>query len=117
MATIYKRRNKQGTQSYYFNISINGNRIRKFAGYSKDAAQLKLKKLEYDLIFKVGQSTPPKSFEDALDSFKEYIQTTGITDRQVKTVCTKIGWFKDAIGINNLEDISFIQLHFYVIIK
>ena len=105
MATIYKRKNKQGTQSYYFNISINGNRIRKFAGYSKQAAQLKLKKLEYDLIFRAGESAS-KSFEDALSSFKDYIQTTGITDRQVKTVCTKIGWFKDATGINNLEDIK-----------
>ena len=67
MATIYKRKHKDGNFSYYFNISINGKRIRRFAGYSIDVAKDNLKKLEYDLTFNVGESLQSKSFNDALD--------------------------------------------------
>lgn len=109
MATIYRRKNKQGKYSYYFNISINGNRIRRFAGYSKEAAKLNLKKLEYNLIFKEGDRDSSKSFEDALDSFKHYIQTTEITYRQVKTVYSKISWFKDYCLFKGLVDLKDIK--------
>ena len=56
MATIYKRVSKQGKPSYYFNITLNGSRVRRFAGYSYDVAKANLKKLEYDLLFNLQRA-------------------------------------------------------------
>lgn len=109
MATIYKRKHKDGNFSYYFNISINGKRIRRFAGYSIDVAKDNLKKLEYDLTFNVEECLQSKTFNDALDSFRGFIKSTNITDRQVKTVCNKVSWFRDYCllkDIIKLEDVK-----------
>ena len=109
MATIYKRKHKQGNYSYYFNISINGKRTRRFAGYSLEVAKDNLKKLEYELTFKVGDEYEPKSFSQALDSFKNYIITTNINSKQVRMIYSKIKWFADYCsenGISNLKDIK-----------
>ncbi len=109
MATIYKRKHKDGNFSYYFNISINGKRVRRFAGYSIEVAKDNLKKLEYDLTFNVGESLQSKSFKDALDTFRGFIESTNITSRQVQTVYNKIKWFRDYCllkEITKLEDVK-----------
>ena len=51
MTTIYKRTSKHGTLKFYGNLSINGKRVRRFLGHSKQSAVLALKKLEYEYLF------------------------------------------------------------------
>ena len=109
MATIYKRKHKDGHFSYYYNLSINGKRIRRFAGYSIDVAKDNLKKLEYDLTFNAEESLQSKSFNNALDSFRGFIKSTNITDRQVEAVCNKVSWFRDYCKLKdiiNLKDVK-----------
>jgi len=109
MATIYKRKHKDGRFSFYFNITINGKRVRKFAGYSIDVAKANLNKLEYDLTFNLVEAKSSKSFDDTLNSFKGFLASTNISDRQVKTVYNKVKWFGDycfSKKINKLEDIK-----------
>ena len=95
MATIYKRLSKKGIPSYYFNISINGKRIRQFAGYSLEVAKVNLKKLEYDLTFNLIQKSSSKSFDKALLSYLDYIKTTTIKDKQIKIIQSKNMKFRD----------------------
>ena len=49
MSSIYKRKKQDGSDVFYINLTINGERIRKFAGYSKKVAVYKLKELEYEI--------------------------------------------------------------------
>ena len=50
MATIYTRKGATGTK-FYINIVIDGKRSRRFAGYTKEVAKLKLKLFEYEAVF------------------------------------------------------------------
>ena len=51
MSSIYKRKKQDGNHVFYINLTINGQRIRKFAGYTRRVAVDKLKELEYDYTF------------------------------------------------------------------
>ena len=95
MATIYKRISKQGKPSYYFNITLNGKRLRSFAGYSLEVAKTNLKKLEYDLTFNQLDEKSSKSFDKSLSSYMDYIKTTSIKDKQVNVIQSKNTKFKD----------------------
>ena len=109
MATIYKRKRKDGKVAFYFNITVNGQRVRRFAGYSMDVAKDNLKKLEYDLTFNLSESKSSKSFDDSLQSFKKFLASTNISDRQVKTVYNKVNWFGEyclSKKISKLQDIK-----------
>lgn len=109
MATIYKRTSKQGKPSYYFNITLNGKRLRSFAGYSLDVAKANLKKLEYDLTFNQIDKQSSKTFDKSLTSFLDYIKTTNIKDKQVKVIQSKNTKFKEYCrkdGVELLKDIT-----------
>ena len=109
MATIYKRLSKKGIPSYYFNISLNGRRIRRFAGYSLDVAKDNLKKLEYDLTFNLNQESNSKLFDKSLSSYMDYISTTNIKPKQVKVIHSKNKKFRDYCkrqGIELLKDVK-----------
>ena len=109
MATIYKRLSKDGIPAYYFNITINGKRIRRFAGYSLDVAKTKLKKIEYDLTFNLNQESSSKLFDKSLSSYMDYIKTTNIKHRQVKVIQSKNAKFRDYCkrqGIELLKDVT-----------
>ena len=51
MAKLSSRNNKAGTLIYYGDLRVAGNRIRKTLGTNRKVAELKLKKLEYELTF------------------------------------------------------------------
>ena len=51
MAKLSSRNNKDGTLIYYGDLRVAGNRIRKTLGTNRKVAELKLKKLEYELTF------------------------------------------------------------------
>jgi len=109
MATIYKRISKQGQPTYYFNITINNKRVRRFAGYSLDVAKDKLKKIEYDLTFNQIDEQSSKLFDTSLTSYMDYISTTNIKPKQVKVIQSKNTKFKDYCkrrGIELLKDIK-----------
>ena len=109
MATIYKRISKQGKPSYYFNITLNGKRLRSFAGYSLDVAKANLKKLEYDLTFNQIDKQSSKTFDKSLTSFLNYVKTTDIKDKQVKVIQSKNTKFRDYCkrqGVELLKDVK-----------
>ena len=109
MATIYKRISKQGKPSYYFNITLNGKRLRSFAGYSLEVAKTNLKKLEYDLTFNQIDERRSYSFDKSLSSYMDYIKTTSIKDKQVKVIQSKNTMFKDYCrnkGVKLLKDVK-----------
>jgi len=117
MATIYTRNGKNGTK-YYINIVLNGNRIRSFAGYSKKSAELLLKKIEYDSVFKKEKSTT--TIDSAFNSYIDYIKTTSIKHKQVQTIERKVGWFcqyAKSKGISMLDDIKSNHASSHILIR
>ncbi len=109
MSSIYKRKKQDGGHVFYINLTINGQRIRKFAGYTRKVAVDKLKELEYDYTFnhKINQAV---KFDDAIKSFKKHLQTTNITLRQINTIITKVNWFKDFCLIKKIETINDVKV-------
>ena len=81
MAYIYTRTSKSGTVKYYSNLRINGKRIRKYLGNSLANSEIKLKKLEYDILFNSHQpkSKPKKTIASAYISFLSRMENNGIT--------------------------------------
>ena len=115
MATIFTRQSNDGRVSYYANISINGKRIRRFAGYTKEAAKLKLKRFEYEAVF--TKQSPSINIDKAFSSYMDFIQTTSINSRQVKVINRKVGWFCEyckAKGITKLEDVKSSHSKAYI---
>ena len=115
MATIFTRQSNDGRVSYYANISINGKRIRRFAGYTKEAAKLKLKRFEYEAVF--TKQSPSVTIDKAYSSYMDYIQTTSINPGQVKVIKRKVKWFCDhckAKGITKLEDVKSSHSKAYI---
>ena len=109
MSSIYKRKKRDGSNVFYINLTINGQRIRKFAGYSRKVAVDKLKELEYNYTFnhKINQAV---TFDEAIKSFKKYLHTTSITLRQINTIIRKVNWFKDFCLINKIETINDVKV-------
>ena len=115
MATIFTRQSNDGRVSYYANISINGKRIRLFAGYTKAAAKLKLKRFEYEAVF--TKQSPSVTIDKAYSSYMDYIQTTSINSRQVKVIKRKVVWFCEYCqvkAISKLEDIKSMHASDYI---
>ncbi len=112
MASIYYRRDKSGNKRYYGSIYHNGKRIRKFLGCSRQSAQALIKKFEYELLLNIESSTTtskPKSFEQAILSFKKDIERTGVKVKQISVITTKVNYFKSycfSLGINELGEIN-----------
>jgi site-specific recombinase XerD len=116
MATIFTRQSNDGRVSYYANISINGKRIRQFAGYDKDVALLHLKRIEYEAVF--TKQSPSINIDKAYSSYMDYIQTTSIKPKQVKVIKRKVGWFCEyakSNSINKLEDVKSIIANSYIL--
>ena len=114
MATIYTRKGTTGTK-FYINLAINGKRIRRLAGYTKKAAKLQLKRVEYESIF--NQQSPTTSLDNAFSSYMDYINTTSIKLQQIKVIQRKVRWFCEYCqvkGISKLEDIKSMHASDYI---
>ena len=77
MATIYKRKKDNGNYSYYFNLSINGKRIRRFAGYTYKSAQQTLKKTEYESVKITCYDNDPEIAKLIIDSIIVFYNQKG----------------------------------------
>ena len=109
MATIYTRKDDSGSDRYYINLTIDGKRLRRFAGYTKKVAQDKLKQIEYELTFKPKRIHNSKTLVSSIKSYMSYIQTTNIKEKQVGTINRHVNWFKkycDSLGIECLNDVQ-----------
>ena len=98
MASIYIRLDKSGNKRYYGSIYNNGKRTRQFLGCSRQSAQALIKKFEYELLLHIESSTTkskPKSFEQAIISFKKDIERTGVKVKQISVITTKVNYFKN----------------------
>lgn len=109
MATIYKRKKGDGTYSYYINLTINGKRIRKYAGISMSTAFDTLKRLEYEELnsdFSINKCLP---YKKVIKMYIEYISGYQISSGQLKLINSKVNKFLNYCslnGINKLHQIS-----------
>ena len=126
MATIYKRKLDNGRYSYYLNLSISGKRIRKFAGYSLKSAYRTLQKREYELTYNQSLGITSLSFNQIIDSYTEYIESTNISINQIKLLKSKITYFlnfcksRSITQINNItskEALEFINKRSQTIVR
>ena len=112
MASIYFRLDKSGNKRYYGSIYNNDKRTRQFLGCSRKSAQVLIKKFEYELLLNIESSTTkskPKSFEQALISFKKDIERTGVKVKQISAITTKVNYFKDYCFSLGIKDLDAIQ--------
>ena len=120
MASIYYRLDKSGNKRYYGSIYNNGKRTRKFLGCSRQSAQALIKKFECELILNIESSTTeskPKSFEQAILSFKKDIERTGVKVKQISVITTKVNYFKDycfSISIRKHNSIECSHANSYI---
>ena len=109
MATIYTRKDNGGSDRYYINLTIDGKRIRQFAGYSKNVAKDKLKKIEYELTFKPKLKNKSHTFNNSIKSYIDYIKTTNIKEKQVGTINRHVNWFKEYCNNQGVECLNDVQ--------
>ena len=109
MATIYTRHDKGGSIRYYINLRINGDRVRQFAGYSKNVAKDKLKQIEYELTFKPKLKNKSHTFNNSIKSYIAYIKTTNIKEKQVGTINRHVNWFKEYCYNQGIECLNDVQ--------
>ena len=84
MANLFIRTDQNGTSKYYGNITLKDKRIRKCLGYSKQAAELALKQLEYELLFKQDtKEDVQRKLEPAIISFIS----------SLKAICLRLNFF------------------------
>ena len=111
---------KSDNKRYYGSIYNNGNRIRKFLGCSRQSAQALIKKFEYELLLNIESSTTeskPKSFEQAIISFKKDIERMGVKVKQISVITTKVKYFKYycfSLGIKELDEIQRSHANSYI---
>ena len=120
MASIFTRTDKTGVKRYYGSIYHNNLRIRRYLGLTKKSAELALKKLEYAVLFNnyKADKKPEITFNQAFMSYLKNVERSGIQQKQVKVIGTKVKWFRDycfAQRIYELEDISKKLAHQYII--
>ena len=108
MANISIKLNKDGNPIFYSDIRINGNRIRKSLGTNRKIAELKLKKLEYELTFQSLKKPeyPKIQFHHALIQFLKELESSGIKSEQIYVINRKVSNF--ASHCNKLN-IKYIQ--------
>ena len=81
-------------------------------GCSRQSAQALIKKFEYELLLNIESSTTkskPKSFEQAILSFKKDIERTRVKVKQISVITNKVNYFKSycfSLGINELGEIN-----------
>ena len=120
MASIFIRLDKSGNKRYYGSIYNNGKRTRKFLGCSRQSAQALIKKFEYELLLNIESSTTeskPKSFEQAIISFKKDIERTGVKVKQNSVITTKVNYLQNycfALWITELESIVRCHANAYI---
>ena len=108
MAKLSSRNNKDGTLIYYGDLRVAGNRIRKTLGTNRKVAELKLKKLEYELTFQNLKEPEPLKikFYHALIQFLKELESSGIKSEQIYVINRKVSNF--ASHCNKLN-IKYIQ--------
>tara|TARA_B100000674_G_C37838128_1_gene913928 strand:+ start:99 stop:1154 length:1056 start_codon:yes stop_codon:yes gene_type:complete len=104
MGTIYKRKTNKGLVKYYCSIYHKNKRTRKYLGDDKNTAYKKFKKIEYEIIFAqhLNNENQRIEFTKALISFVRYLNTTNTSQRQIKTIYSKINNFKAYCEIHRI---------------
>ena len=107
MGTIYIRKTSNGKIKYYASIYHKGKRIRKYLGDSKKIATSNFKKIEYEILFNKYKTTSFKviTLNKAIISFIRYLSTTSTSQRQIKTIQSKIRMFFKYSDVS-LEEIN-----------
>jgi len=109
MANLFIRTDQNGTSKYYGNITSKDKRIRKCLGHSKQAAELALKKLEYDLLFsETKKEDIQHELKPACISFLASLEITGISTLHLKSINGKVRAFKafcDKMSHSKISDI------------
>jgi site-specific recombinase XerD len=105
MANIYTRQSNSGRVKYYSNLRINGKRIRKYLGNSLANSEIKLKKLEYDILFNSHQpkSKPKRIIAIAYISFLASIESSGVGDRQLNSIKPRLRRFVEFCESNSIK--------------
>ena len=109
MATIYKRKKDNGKCSYYLNLTINGKRIRKFAGYTLKSAELALRKIEYDITNNQSYNINPLPYDKIIHLYTDYTNSFNISENHSKLLKSKISHFLDYCSKNNINDLKQIR--------
>ena len=122
MANIYTRQSNSGRVKYYSNLRINGKRIRKYLGNSLANSEIKLKKLEYDILFNSHQpkSKPKRTIAIAYISFLASIESSGVGNRQLNSIKPRLKRFIDFCDMNDimgLDDVSPAHLKAFMDIR
>ena len=108
MVNIFTKLNKDGKPIYYSDLRINSKRIRKSLGTNRKIAEVKLKKLEYELTFQnlKEPESPQVLFHHAIIQFLKELESSGIKSEQIYVIKRKVINF--ASHCNDLN-IKYIQ--------
>ena len=111
MASIYTRIDNSGIKKYYGSLYIHNKRIRKYLGLTKKTAESTLKRLEYELLQApqfddVNNDIP---INKAIISFLKNVENTGVSNKQVKIVKTKVTWFIDYCLDNKIKELNHMK--------
>ena len=122
MAKLSSRNNKDGTLIYYGDFRVAGNRIRKTLGSNRKVAELKLKKLEYELTFQ-SLKEPERSkiqFHHALIQFLKELESSGIKSEQIYVINRKVFNFTtycNGLNIKYIQDVTPIIAKQYIALR
>ena len=109
MATIYQRQGRNGALNFYADLRINGKRVRKLLASDIKAAQLNLKKLEYELIFTQTHHETPKQeivLNHAIISFLKEVESSGVSPHRIKTIKLKLNALSDYTRKSLITDVT-----------
>ena len=118
---LYKN-NKDGTLIYYGDLRVAGNRIRKTLGTNRKVAELKLKKLEYELTFQ-SLKEPERSkiqFHHSLIQFLKELESSGIKSEQIYVINRKVSNFTtycNELNIKYIQDVTPIIAKQYIALR
>ena len=108
MPTIFKRITKYGVERYYGSVIVNRKRYRRYLADNREAAELQLKKLEYELLFKSNQPKDKqnKTINSAYISFLASIESSGVGDRQLNSTKPRLRRFINFCDTNDIVSLD-----------
>lgn len=119
MANISTRFNKDGKPIYYGDFRIDGKRIRKTLSQNRKIAEVKLKKLEYELTFQnlKEPKSPQILFHHAIIQFLKELESSGIKTEQIYIIKRKILNFAshcNDLNIKHIQDVTPLIAKSYI---
>jgi site-specific recombinase XerD len=112
MATIFFRLSKSGNKKYYGNLTVNGNRVKRYLADDLKTAKINLNKLEYNLTLGNSKFIKNQSIflDKAILSFLKEVETSGVKYDQVYIIKKKLSKFSEYCLTKNITTIQQIQV-------